>query len=72
MWMHLRAFFLREQDGHRLFYGSVSDISQQKRKEQQLESSQRALAAVVNISDRNTAFMKLAEENRRAAAAIFA
>ncbi len=37
-----RAFFLREQDGHRLFYGSVSDISQQKRKEQQLESSQRA------------------------------
>ena len=30
------GLFLREQDGHRLFYGSVSDISQQKRKEKRL------------------------------------
>lgn len=72
MWMRMRAFFLREQDGHRLFYCAVSDITQQKKKERQLESSQRALAAVVNISDRDQAFMRLTEENRRAAASIFA
>lgn len=72
IWMHLRVFFLREQDGHRLFYGSISDISEQKKKEYQLESSQRALSSVVHISENDASFMKLAEENRRAAAAIFA
>ncbi|WP_125140771.1 EAL domain-containing protein [Clostridium transplantifaecale] len=72
MWMHLRAFFMREQDGHRQFYCSVSDITRQKQKEYQLESSQRALAAVVNVAENDRAFMRLAEENRRAAAAIFA
>lgn len=35
IWMHLHAFFLREQDGHFLYYGSVSDITQQKSREQQ-------------------------------------
>lgn len=72
MWMNLRAFFLREQDGHRLFYCAVSDITQQKNRERQLESSQRALAAVVNVSSQDKAFMRLPEENRRAAASIFA
>lgn len=72
MWMRLRAFFMREQDGHRQFYCSVSDITRQKQKEGQLESSQRALAAVVNVAENDRSFMRLAEENRRAAAAIFA
>lgn len=72
MWMHLRVFFLREQDGHKLFYGSITDISEQKKREYQLESSQRALSAVVHISENDESFMKLAEENRRAATAIFA
>ncbi|MCD7990377.1 MAG: EAL domain-containing protein [Clostridia bacterium] len=31
MWMHLRVFFLREQDGHWLYYGAVSGISRQQR-----------------------------------------
>lgn len=35
IWMQLHAFFLREQDGHFLYYGSVSDITQQKNREQQ-------------------------------------
>lgn len=72
MWIRLRAFFMREQDGHRQFYCSVSDITRQKQKEGQLESSQRALAAVINVSENDRSFMRLAEENRRAAAAIFA
>ncbi len=35
IWMHLRAFFLRERDEHSLFYGSISDITDQKNQEQQ-------------------------------------
>lgn len=35
VWIHLRTFFIREQDGHRLYYGSISDVTEQKlRKEQ--------------------------------------
>ncbi|RGY99686.1 EAL domain-containing protein [Clostridium sp. AM58-1XD] len=72
VWIHFRAFFLREQDGRKLYYGSISDVSEQKQKEKRLEASQRALAAVVNVSNKDRAFMRLTEENRRAAAAIFA
>ncbi|MBS5284398.1 MAG: EAL domain-containing protein [Clostridiales bacterium] len=72
MWFHLRAFFLREQDGHRMYYGALSDATEQKRREQQLESSQRALAAVVQVSENDASFMQLGEENRRTAASIFA
>ena len=72
MWMHLRVFFLREQDGRRLFYGAVSDVTEQRRREQKLEASQRALSAVVHIAQKDESFMKLTEENRRAAASIFA
>lgn len=72
MWMHLRVFFLREQDGRRLYYGAVSDVTEQKRREQRLEASQRALSAVVHISQKDESFMRLAEENRRVAASIFA
>ena len=72
MWMHLRVFFLHEQDGRRLFYGAVTDITEQRRREQKLESSQRALSAVVHIAENDESFMKLPEENRRVAASIFA
>lgn len=72
MWMHLRVFFLREQDGRKLFYGAVSDITEQRRREQMLEASQRALSAVVHISEKDESFMQLAEDNRRVAASIFA
>lgn len=72
IWVHLRAFFLREQDGYSLFYSSVSDVSEQMEREQQLESSQRALTAVVHLSEHDEAFMRLTEENQRVAASIFA
>lgn len=72
IWMHMRVFFMREQDGHGLYYSAVSDVSQQKQREQQLESSQRALSAVVHLSENDEAFMRLTEENRRIVASIFA
>lgn len=48
IWMHLRAFFLREQDGHSLYYGSVSDISEQKKSEQQIWILNRKMEKILN------------------------
>ena len=70
--IHLRVFYLRKRDGHRFYYGALSDVTEQVRQARQLESSQRALSAVVGISSADKAFMSLAEENRRTASAIFA
>lgn len=70
--MNLRAFFLRERDGHRLYFGILRDVTEQRQQAQQLASSQRALSAVAGVSAPDSSFMSLAEENRRAASAIFA
>lgn len=72
IWVHVRAFFLREQDGYSLFYGSVTDVTEPKRRELQLENSQRALTAAVKLSENDEGFMCLTEENQRMAASIFA
>lgn len=71
LWMELRAFFLKEQDESRLYYGVVRDVSEERKRQQHLEASQRALATVVHVSEKDESFMQLTEENRRAAAAIF-
>lgn len=72
LWVQLHVFFIKEQDGHRMYYASLSDVTEQTLREHKLESSQRALSAVVHISENDKAFMKLTEENRRTAASIFA
>lgn len=72
MWMKLHAFFLKAQSGHKIYYASLNDITEQKRRELELESSQRALAAVLDVSENDESFMRLSEENRRTAASILA
>lgn len=72
VYVHFRTFFLRENDGHRFYYGALTDVTEQRRQAMQLESSQRALSAVLGVSASDGAFMALAEENRRTASAIFA
>lgn len=72
IWLHMHVYLLKKQDSQRLYYGSVSDVTEQKLKEQRLDASQRALSAVVHISENDSSFMKLTEENRRTAASIFA
>ena len=54
-----------------MYYAQVSDITEQKKKEKQLESSQKALAAAVHISENDDSFMNLAEENKALASSIF-
>lgn len=72
IWLHMHVYLLKEQDDQRLYYGSVSDVTEQKLREQRLAASQRALSAVVHISENDSSFMKLTEDNRRTAASIFA
>lgn len=72
LWIKYRVFFMREQDGNQIYYGSLTDVSGQRQLEDQLESFRRALASVVDVSDEDQSFMKLTEENRRAAATIAA
>lgn len=74
MWMSVRAFFLREQDGHQLYYGGVSDVTEKKMQEEQLASSQKTLETALNIVENNdnASFMQLAKENQSAAFHIFA
>lgn len=72
MWIHLRAFFLREQDGHRLYYGSVSDATEQMEQRQRLETSQKMLTDVLRIAGKNITFDNVMEENQWVAGAVFA
>lgn len=72
MWMRLKVFFLREQDGHRLYYGTVSDATQQMEQRQKLEASQQMLEQILRLAGNNVSFKNIAQENRWAAGAIFA
>lgn len=75
LWLHLRIFFLREQNDTRTYYGSISDITHMRMQEQRLISSQQALASAVSLKETESedkSFINLSEENRRMAAMIFA
>lgn len=72
MWLHLRAFFLREQDGHRLYYGSVSDATEQMEQRQRLEASQKMLTDVLKMAGKSVTFDNVMEENQWVASAVFA
>lgn len=70
-WLNIYLFLLKKLDHSNLYYAQVSDITEQKKKEKQLESSQKALAAAVHISENDDSFMNLAEENKALASSIF-
>lgn len=72
MWVHLRVFFLREQDERRLYYGSMRDATEQMEQRQKLKDSQKILGDVLRLSGRTLSFENIAQENEWAAGAIFA
>lgn len=72
MWVHLRVFFLREQDERRLYYGTVQDATEQMEQRKKLEDSQKILNQVMKLAGRDLSFDNLAKENQWAAGAIFA
>ena len=40
MWINIKAFFLREQDGHQMFYGAVRDVTEEMNQFQKLMAYQ--------------------------------
>lgn len=48
IWLHLRVFFLREQDGHTTYYSSISDATDRYRKNQVLKQQNEALRFLNN------------------------
>lgn len=72
MWVHLRVFFLREQDDRRLYYGTVQDATEQMEQRKKLEDSQKMLSEVMKLAGRNLSFDNMAQENQWAASVIFA
>lgn len=71
MWFHLRIFFLRERDDHRIYYGSVSDVTKEMEREEKLTASKKMLAEVLNMSGADGSFEQLKKEDRRVAGSIF-
>ena len=71
MWMHLRVFFLREQDERRLFFGSVRDATEQMEQRQKLEESQKILGSVLKHAGKNISFENMPQESQWAVSAIF-
>ncbi len=63
MWVHLRVFFLREQDEHRLYYGAVRDATEQMEQRQKLEDSQKILGDMLKLSGRDISFEKLPDRH---------
>ena len=71
MWVHFRVFFLREQNGRRLYYGTVRDATEQMEQRKQLDESQKMLEDVLTLAGKNISFDNIAEENQWTAGAIF-
>lgn len=71
IWVHLKVFFLREQDERRLYYGSVRDATEQMEQRQKLEESQKILGDVLKFSGRDLSLENIARENEWAASSIF-
>lgn len=72
MWLNIAIYHLKRLDYSDLYYGQISNITEQKKKEEQLKISQRALSIAVNVSEKDKSFMKLADENKTVASSIFA
>ncbi|MEG0072660.1 MAG: EAL domain-containing protein [Raoultibacter sp.] len=72
MWVHFRVFFLREQNGKKIFYATLADVSEQKKQEAALASSQEALNEIIGISSVDYEASTITEENQHVAARLFA
>lgn len=48
IWLHMRIFFLREQDGHTIYYSSISDATDRYKKNQVLKQQNEVLRFLNN------------------------
>ncbi|MEG2516761.1 MAG: EAL domain-containing protein [Raoultibacter sp.] len=72
MWVYFRIFFLREQNNKKIFYATLTDVTEQKKQEAALASSQEALNEIIGLSPVDDESSALADENQLVAARLFA
>lgn len=53
VWYRVRAFFLREQEGRKLYYGSVTDIRGEKEREFELDIAEKKLENALRLAESN-------------------
>ena len=53
VWYRIRAFFLREQDGKKMFYGSISDLVSEKQRELEVNITEKKLESALRLSQIN-------------------
>ncbi|MEG1517023.1 MAG: EAL domain-containing protein [Raoultibacter sp.] len=72
MWIHFRVFFLREQNERKIFYATLTDVTEQKEQEAALAASQEALNEILGFSSIDRKTITITEDNQRVAARLFA
>lgn len=70
-WFHMKAYYLKSEGDRRIFYAGISDVTELKRQEEALLSSQAVLDSVLGITAVNEGIGALAEEYRGAASHLF-
>lgn len=53
VWYRIKAFFLREQDGRKMFYGSITDLVSEKQRELEVNITEKKLESALRLSQIN-------------------
>lgn len=53
VWYRIKAFFLREQNGRKMFYGSVTDLVSEKQRELEVNITEKKLESALRLSQIN-------------------
>lgn len=71
MWQEMSVFLLKDMGQRQIYYAKIRDVSEQKKKQYELEQSQKALMNAIHITDNDSQFKNLAEENQRVATSLY-
>ena len=53
VWYRIKTFFLREHDGRKMFYGSITDLVSEKQRELEVNITEKKLESVLRLSQIN-------------------
>lgn len=70
-WLEANTVYCSEREGHRFFYSSVKDITEEKLQAEVLKLTQKTLTSIMNAPN-NESFESMSENNRRFAATMYA
>lgn len=71
VWISVSLYYLKKQDDRTMFCGQVRDLTEQRKRQEELEMSQKALYEVLRLNENDEDFKNLAEENKQRAMSLF-